>query len=78
MYIEKDVAASIDNKVIIQQFQNIKTCERKFKNFRYLSLFFCDVNTYIQVLFLLTFFKFKFLMTTLKKIPKTATDLVQS
>ena len=31
MYIEKDVAASIDNKVVIQQFQNIKTCERKFK-----------------------------------------------
>ena len=25
MYIEKDVAASIDNRVIIQQFQNIKT-----------------------------------------------------
>ena len=47
-YIEKDVAASIDNKVIIQQFQNIKTCERKFKNFKYLSFFFFffggDVN----------------------------------
>ena len=38
--IEKDVAASIDNKVIVQQFQNIKTCERKFKNFKYLSVFF--------------------------------------
>ena len=47
MYIEKDVAVSIDNKVIIQQFQNIKTCERKFKNFKYLSVFFFflgDVN----------------------------------
>ena len=48
MYIEKDVAASIDNKVIIQQFQNIKTCERKFKNFKNLSVFFFfflgDVN----------------------------------
>ena len=76
MYIEKDVVVSIDSKTIIQRFQNIKTCERKIKNFMYLSLFFCDVNIYIQVLFLLTFFKFKFLMTTLKKIPKTATDLV--
>ena len=46
MYIEKDVVVSIDNKVIIQQFQNIKTCERKFKNFKNLSVFFFwgDVN----------------------------------
>ena len=56
MYIEKDVAASIDSKTIIQRFQNIKTCERKIKNFMYLSVFFGDVNAYFQVLFLSTFF----------------------
>ena len=29
VYIEKDVACSIDNKTIVQRFQNIKTCRRQ-------------------------------------------------
>ena len=48
--IEKDVAASIDNKVIVQQFQNIKTCERKFKNFKNLSVFFFGVMSMRNIL----------------------------
>ena len=29
VYIEKDVACSIDNETIVQRFQNIKTCRRQ-------------------------------------------------
>ena len=29
VYIEKDVACSIDNEIIMQRFQNIKTCRRQ-------------------------------------------------
>ena len=30
VHIEKNVADSIDNETIIQRFQNMKTCRRKF------------------------------------------------
>ena len=30
MYIEKDIFRSIDNEVIIQQFQNMKTRQNQF------------------------------------------------
>ena len=29
VYIEKDVACSIDNETIMQRFQNMKTCKRQ-------------------------------------------------
>ena len=29
VYIEKDVAYSIDNETIMQRFQNMKTCRRQ-------------------------------------------------
>ena len=39
VYIEKDVTCNIDNEIIMQQFQNIKTCKKKFVNFMYLHVF---------------------------------------
>ena len=29
VYIEKDVACSVDNETIMQRFQNMKTCRRQ-------------------------------------------------
>ena len=29
VYIEKDVACNIDNEIIMQRFQNMKTCRKQ-------------------------------------------------
>ena len=52
MYIEKDVTASIDNKAIMQRFQNIKICEKENKKLHVFEPFFCDVNMYSSFIFI--------------------------
>ena len=43
VYIERDITCSIDNKTIIQRFQNIKTHKKVIVNFIYLHVFFISV-----------------------------------
>ena len=43
VYIERDITCSIDNKTIIQRFQNIKTHKKVIVNFIYLHIFFISV-----------------------------------
>ena len=52
MYIERDVICNIDNEIIMQQFQNMKTRKKKIVNFMYLHVF----------LLLLSIYKFLFLL----------------
>ena len=53
VYIEKDVANSINNEAIIQQFQNMKNLQKEIlKLYVYVTVFLCQ---YIQVLFYLNF-----------------------
>lgn len=76
MYIEKYVANRIDNKVIMQRFQNMK--KKKIQNIKgncktscIWILFFFGWYCYIQVLFVLDFILFMFSIdpiTPLKKI----------
>ena len=52
VYIERNVTCNIDNEIIIQQFQNMKTRKKKIINFMYLHVF----------LLLLSIYKFLFLL----------------
>ena len=52
VYIERDVICNIDNEIIMQQFQNMKTRKKKIVNFMYLHVF----------LLLLSIYKFLFLL----------------
>ena len=58
--IEKYAANSIDNKVIIQRFQNLKTCKMKIFKF-YVFAFFFMTLIYSIFIFFIIIFKFKFL-----------------
>ena len=52
VYIERDVTCNIDNEIIMQQFQNMKTRKKIIVNFIYLYVF----------LLLLSIYKFFFLL----------------
>ena len=49
VYIERDITCSIDNKTIIQRFQNIKTHKKVIVNFIYLHVFFISVVVNIWI-----------------------------
>ena len=48
VYIEKDVACSIDNKTIMQRFQNMKTRRRQLQNLCICVFFYCCCCQYIN------------------------------
>ena len=57
--LKKNIADSINNEAIIQQFQNMKNLQKEIlKLYVFATSFLCQC---IQVLFLLNFVKFKFL-----------------
>ena len=41
VYIEKDVACSIDNEIIMQRFQNMKTRRGNYKIYVFACFFYC-------------------------------------
>ena len=72
VYIEKDVPCSIDNEIIMQRFQNMKTRRRQLYTLCICVFFYCCCCQYMNFFFI-RLCNLCFLSNTLRKISRATT-----